>query len=284
MSSFYITLISDNSMELFPNNTQCCFRTKLSKPIMLDKQNWEMALTELIVPSQVKNIEPEETTFYIVTKNPSIGLTFADKNNSKETKLQCSIPEGIYATPNHLVEELDMAIKTSLGELLKPEGITNFGLDFSNVSKRVKFTGKGSKSKVGLRFHRNLLMKLGGKVVESDDPTKNDVYPNSANDKFEYGVDLNMGMNHLYIYSDLPEYTLLGDTEAPILRVVPFETRMKAGTNPHLHMEFLNLHYIPVSKSFFDEITVNIKGDTGKQIHFTHGKSMVKLHFRRKTK
>ena len=110
------------------------------------------------------------------------------------------------------------------------------------------------------------------------------MYPNSANDKFEYGVDLNMGMNHLFIYSDLPEYTLVGDIEAPLLRVVPFETRTKAGTNPHLHMEFLNLHYIPVSKSFFDEITVNIKGDTGKQIHFTHGKSMVKLHFRRKTK
>ena len=96
MSSFYITLISDSSMELFPNNTQCCFRTKLSKPIMLDKQIWE-----------------------IVTKNTDIGGEFAKKNGTKETDLQCSISEGTYATPNHLVEELDKAIKESVGELLK---------------------------------------------------------------------------------------------------------------------------------------------------------------------
>ena len=64
MSSFYITLPSDSSKELFPNNTQCCFRTKLSKPIMLDKQNWEMALVELIVPSQVRNVEFEESSRY----------------------------------------------------------------------------------------------------------------------------------------------------------------------------------------------------------------------------
>ena len=285
MSSFYITLISDSSMELFPNNTQCCFRTKLPKPIVIDQQNWEMALVELIVPSQVRNIDHDESIFYIVTTNATLATAFQKAESSCEipnkkggTKwaLRCCIPEGSYATPNHLAEEIDKTIKETVGELLKENNV-RFGLEFSNLSKRIKFTGNSTKSKVGLRFHPRLLMKLGG---EGDE----DVYPDKANNSFSYGVDLNMGINHLFIYSDLPEYTIVGDVEVPILRVVPFETRMKAGTSPHLHMEFLNLHYVSVNKSSFDEISINISGDTGERVHFIQGKSMVKLHFRRKIK
>ena len=52
----------------------------------------------------------------------------------------------------------------------------------------------------------------------------------------------------------------------------------------HSHEEFLNLHYVPISKSSFDEIGINIRGDTGQTVHFVGGKSMVKLHFRKKTR
>jgi hypothetical protein len=265
---------------------------------MLDKQNWEMALVELIVPTQVRNVEFEESFFRIVSADLGIDGAFAIKNGrKKESGMLCSIPVGTYATPTHLVEELNTVIKNSTNETLGPRNI-QFGLEFSKVQKRVKFTGNSNEIQVGLRFHPKLLMKLGGEDVEpkNDDTTiifkdKDgkkkagiDVYPDKANDKFKYGVDLNLGMNHLFIYSDLSEYTLVGDVEVPLLRVVPFEPRTKAGTNPHLHIEFLNLHYVPVSKSFFDEISIHISGDAEKEVHFTHGKSMVKLHFRRKTK
>ena len=48
----------------------------------------------------------------------------------------------------------------------------------------------------------------------------------------------------------------------------------------HSHQEFLNLHYVPVAKSFIDQVHISIKGDTGYDVPFITGKSLIKLHFR----
>ena len=64
--------------------------------------------------------------------------------------------------------------------------------------------------------------------------------------------------------------TFIGDVTAPILRVLPFESKRE---NNYLHQEFVNVHYVPVAKSFIDQVHITIKGDTGEN---------VKLHFRQK--
>ncbi len=76
MNSFYITVLSDSSMTLFPRNTQSVFRTKLAKPIGLNKEEWEMALVEVIIPSQIVNITAEEAKFEIVTTDAALGKAF----------------------------------------------------------------------------------------------------------------------------------------------------------------------------------------------------------------
>ena len=92
--------------------------------------------------------------------------------------------------------------------------------------------------------------------------------------RFRYSIDLNTHPNQLYIYSDVANVT------APILRVVAFQ---RTKNNVHFHQEFVNLHYIPVAKSFIDQVNVSIKGDTGEDIPFVTGKTLVKLHFRERT-
>lgn len=278
MNSFYITLISDSSKGFYPRNTQSSFRTKLAKPIDIDKQNWEMALVEIIVPTEVKNVTEEERYFNIVTRDPQLAAEFAklpnacevdDKRGKKHTVRVC-IPEGIYFSPKLLVKEINDAIQDAIKQVLDQRTLT-FGVNFSDVSRRVKFSGNSQK-KIGLEFHPNMITRLGG--VENGI-----IYPDKDNSSFKHGVDLHMGLNQLHVYTDVAEYTLSGDVEVPILRVVPFNRR---GDDLHLHVEFLNLHYVPVSRSYFDEIEINIRGDTGDPIQFTQGKSMVKLHFRRK--
>lgn len=54
-SEFYVTLPSNACMEVFPNNTQSHFTTKLSTPIML-KGEWEVGLVEAIIPRSYFNI------------------------------------------------------------------------------------------------------------------------------------------------------------------------------------------------------------------------------------
>ena len=52
MTGFYLTLLSDSSMATFPNNTQSSFTVRLDHPISIKKENWEVALVEMITPTQ----------------------------------------------------------------------------------------------------------------------------------------------------------------------------------------------------------------------------------------
>ena len=85
-------------------------------------------------------------------------------------------------------------------------------------------------------------------------------------------MDWNTKIHQLYIYSDLASYTFIGDVTAPILRVLPFESKRE---NNHLHQEFVNVHYVPVAKSFIDQVHISIKGDTGENVPFISGKTLV---------
>ena len=48
MKDFYLILLSDSPVKVFPNNKQTSFTVKLDHPIHIEKENWEVALVELI--------------------------------------------------------------------------------------------------------------------------------------------------------------------------------------------------------------------------------------------
>ena len=276
MNSFYMTLLSDSSVQHFPNNTQSSFRTKLPKAIDINKGEWEMAMVEMIHPAQVYNVSKEESQFHLSTSYKGLVQKLLELHPPKCEKLESGdivypmcIPAGVYNSPEHLVNEINDTIQKTIGESLKKVNCL-FEIQYSNLSKRIKF-GRKAKYDITLAFHPGLLAKLGASnqnriSVDNDEA-------------FTHDVDLYAGINHMFIYSDLADFTLLGDVQAQILRVVPFQDSKQI----HVHKEFLNLHYVPVSKPYFDESGINIRGDTGEIIQFSGGKSMVKLHFRKKT-
>ena len=182
------------------------------------------------------------------------------------------IPEGNYATPKHLIDEIQYSLNLLLKERLK-QGNAAINIAYGNNSKRVKIKISGG-SDIKFLFPTALAETLG------IDPNyfKNYIVDNRA--RFRYSVDLNTHRNKLYIYSDVAYYTFIDDVNAPILRVVPFQ---RTKYYLHFHQEFVNLHCIPVAKSFIDQVNVSIKGDTGEDIQFVTGKTLVKLHFREKT-
>ena len=127
--------------------------------------------------------------------------------------------------------------------------------------------------KVKIIFPRAIAEILGVDRNYFDKPVANEKYI------FRYGVDLNTKIHQLYIYSDLANYTFIGDVTAPILRVLSFESKRE---NNHLHQEFVNVHYVPVAKSFTDQVHISIKGDTGENVPFISGKTLVNYIFDRK--
>ena len=56
MDEFYLSLLSDSSMDIFPKNKQFSFTTKLNHPIQVQKEQWVVALVEIMTPGQTLSL------------------------------------------------------------------------------------------------------------------------------------------------------------------------------------------------------------------------------------
>ena len=82
---------------------------------------------------------------------------------------------------------------------------------------------------------------------------------------------------NLMVYCDLAKATIVGDTEAPLLRSVPV-------TGQHWENQcttFSRIQYVPVSKKSIRSISVYIYTDWGEPIPFTHGRTTCTLEFKK---
>ena len=84
-------------------------------------------------------------------------------------------------------------------------------------------------------------------------------------------------INSLYVYCDLLETVLAGDTKAPLLRIVDKPHRL----HRNVHSVLNPILYVLLQKKHFDTVEINIMTDTGLPVPFLPGKSFVVLGFRR---
>jgi len=87
-----------------------------------------------------------------------------------------------------------------------------------------------------------------------------------------------IGSAYMYVYCDLVEHVPVGDTKAPLLRIV---NRMSDRGGENVHESFNHPLYIPLQKRYFDTVEIYLMTDTGLPISFRFGKSFVVLEFRR---
>ncbi|MEW8546517.1 MAG: hypothetical protein AB2693_23630, partial [Candidatus Thiodiazotropha sp.] len=241
---------------------------------------WEVALVELITPSRVINISENNNFFFLSFLDQKV----LNAEGIAKTKEVCAsgigcheyelfLQEGNYNSPQHLVDEIQSLIDTTHGFLIDKINAA-ISITYVKSTNRLKVVAQDP-NQVRIRFPASLGEALGVNPSMSEKPIGNERHA------FKYGVDLNRLHNRLYVYSDVVDYTYLGDVTAPILRVVPFEPSKRSQQS---HTEFVNMHYVPVAKSYIDQVHVSIKGDTGKDIQFSSGKTLIKLHFRRRIK
>ena len=90
----------------------------------------------------------------------------------------------------------------------------------------------------------------------------------------------------LMIYSDLVEYSLVGDTKAPLLRCFPFISKLKGGdiltTGKYMNNQtFSHLHFRPLLKISFHGKHIDLRNNSGEKIPFVSiGSSRLVLMFR----
>ena len=195
--------------------------------------------------------------------------------------IRFTFPAGSYSSSKQVINVIDQLISDTIGKALNKRQ-ADFSISYSVVNKRPKINFDNV-VRIGFKLHPALFLKLGGTPS-----LKHETIFQGKNmpDMFKYNPNINAGYNHLYIYSDVAEHNIVGDTLAPLLRVLPFEPSDTVENNndcQHINHEITIPHYIPVSKSDFDIISIQITGDLGIPVHFITGKTIVKLHFRQQT-
>ena len=114
-TQFYVTLPSNSSMSLYPNNTLSSYTTHLVKQINLTG-HWEVALTEIHYPFSWYNITGDNNSF-----------TFSERGRV-QTHLRIS--HGFYSS----VEEIIEAINAEMTE----EARRNIVITLDKYTGRVK--------------------------------------------------------------------------------------------------------------------------------------------------
>ena len=64
MGDFYVTLPSDASMDVFPNNAVTSYNTRLARALNLEGE-WEVALTEITYSTTWTNVTSDERWFRV---------------------------------------------------------------------------------------------------------------------------------------------------------------------------------------------------------------------------
>jgi len=126
---------------------------------------------------------------------------------------------------------------------------------------------------VGVKFSPALALMLGFDVDTN--------YDGHGEHRAKLPMNLTVNENLVYVYCDLLEQVLVGDTKAPLLHLVIRSTDMMSSLERIEHVTFKPVQYVPVQKNFFDIVTINLMMDTGRPMPFFPGKSIIVLEFRR---
>jgi len=246
MSRFYVTLPSNSSMDYYPENIVACYTTKLANVVELEG-DWEVGLAEVSIPSAVYSVIADKCYYVVSMDNkhfPSI-----------------VVPQGHYKRVSDLIKVMHSSMPV--------DGAGNPFVMFTSKSGYIEMTfTEIYRPILSIRFSENLSNILGADA---------DVSYNHTNARTRRKFSLMEGdVNSVYVYCDILKHVTVGDTKAPLLRIVHKPKKQEG----NVHQTFSPILYVPLQKNF-DTVEINMMTDTGQPVSFRFGKSFVVLEFRR---
>lgn len=254
--SFYLFLPSNVAPKYFPENRISAFQVKLPKRIKFNPNEYEVALTEFTYVHSMK-------TFISKTDRQ---IEFLDVPTDGFSDLTChDIPNINYSKPSALTLEINKLLRSAFGEKIGQ-------IKISKKSKKVKFSVKRGKILITKTLGKN----LGFSATFLHKNKLNYVFKEGVHTAENNPLTLG-GMYHIFVYSDIVQPQIVGDSLVPLLRIVNI-----TGEKGQVITETFRPYYLPINKVEFDTIEVLLCNEFGEEIHFEQGQSIVTLHFRKK--
>ena len=240
-NEFLVTLVSGANEDMFPDNKINRFTTKLDSPINLG--DYEVGLVMIQYPLSWQNVSKGEFVLLY-------GMTM----------MQLSTPAGRYKDMAELCETVN-------SKFASVNHSTDLKLSFNRVTSKVELNIDNPD--MHIIFGESLANTLGFEERKRCD----------SGETVGYKIaDIDAGMTALFVYTNIIQSQLVGDTRAPLLRVVPL---IGGSKNRYQAEEFMHVHYLPTINTNTDLITVDIRRDNGSAVSFMSGKLIAKLRFRK---
>lgn len=284
-AGFYVTLPSNSSMTVHPTNKPQAYTVELAQPIVLEG-NWEMALMEMQYPNNWFNVTKKSTWNVTIEYLDRDGerLTEEEYDNGvnplvgilKSKAFRFEFGPGNFSS----IEKICRAITeklclTMFFKFYETRNVkTPFSFVYNEVTRRVVTRhSKFFQSTVmeGAEGSGELARILGFSTDESE--TANLILGQTG--KNEASIMPNYPA--VFVYCDVVEHQIVGDTKAPLLRTVPLVDKNQEVVG----QSFVRPYYIPVKKNYIRSIEIELRNDSGQLIKFQSGKSILVLHFRR---
>lgn len=270
---FYLTLLSNSSFDVHPDNKTSSFTACLPKHISLTG-SWSVSLAEIHYPMTFDNVLQGDN-YFIVELECS-----AEANASKKTNIvvRYNIPSGYYPNITELLRVLNNAIygKTGVSNLFHINQMTGFiefepetMISFRNITRQVFLKNEFK--------HCNIVKMHFGPVLSLQLGFEPGV--NIFNARGPPSVSLGIPPEML-IYCSLIEPQLVGDVHCQVIKIVPtLKPQYRFGEISSKSFSIRN--YVPVAQKHFKEVEINIRSSTGKLMPFNWGTSYLLLHFKK---
>ena len=91
---------------------------------------------------------------------------------------------------------------------------------------------------------------------------------------------LNAIPRQLFLYTDISEPVIVGDTRTSLLRIIPVNLK-NYSFGMHQYQTFTSIKYVPLMNHDINTITIDIRDEMNEMIPFEFGTLIVTLHFRK---
>lgn len=296
---FYITLLSNSSFDQNPDNTTSCFKVALSREINLGEGDYAVALADFIVPNTIYNVSEKNNKIFVTHYS---GVIDKDKHFIVKREHEISIPCGYYETIKDLTAAINKGFSNSFGTKLFEEGTKLFE-EFMDEFKNTKLLYDGdliceafedqppkikfreTKTFVPEKYveqwtsARRFEIKLQNRLSVQMGFT-----PDSNLSSLEFSpnrYDLAFGVpSEIFFYLDILEPQLIGDSSVKVAKIVKtLQPNLNYGDT--IFHEIQNRCYLKLGQKSFSSVEVELRDSVSNLIQFSHGVSIINLHFKR---
>jgi hypothetical protein len=288
MSHFYMILPSNSSSKFYPDNTLANYTTRLECPIALEG-DWECALVEIIYPKSWYTIKKSDASFWVTCNfcegNEEEYLSNTVRNpifRPATYRVELRIVPGYYESMEDLLIAMNNAVGTVFTVPLRSKSVEK---DEIRVDETYwpKFNYSERNRRVSVTVSKNMTIDMSPTLatilgIGTDQlPLTNTTGDRILTTRGSSVSDMEGGIHSMFVYCNILEHIVVGDTQAPLLCVV--DTKGIHGET--ITKSFKHLKYVPLQIKQFDSIELNISDAFGVLIPFESGSLTTTLHFRK---